>query len=73
MKGIKWLLLVTVFVFIALAVAGFFWLRLSLPQYQGEMSAAVANPVNLDRDERGYLSVTAADRNDAAYGMGPCH
>ncbi len=73
MKGIKWLLLVTVFVFIALAVAGFFWLRLSLPQYQGEMSAAVANPVNLDRDERGYLSVTAADRNDAAYGMGYAH
>ncbi|WP_019675380.1 penicillin acylase family protein [Arsukibacterium perlucidum] len=73
MKGIKWLLLTIVVIIFGVAVAGYFWLRLSLPQYQGEYRAAVANPVNLDRDALGYLSITAADRNDAAYGMGFAH
>lgn len=73
MKGIKWLLLISAFIFIGAVAAGYFWLRLSLPQYQGELTAAVANPVNLDRDALGYLSVTAADRSDAAYGMGFAH
>lgn len=73
MKGIKWLLLITVVVMVGVVAAGYVWLRLSLPQYQGEYPAAVANPVNLDRDARGYLSITAADRNDAAYGMGFAH
>jgi penicillin amidase len=73
MKGIKWLLLTSVLLTVVAAAAGYFWLRLSLPQYHGEIVAAVANPVNLDRDALGYLSVTAADRNDAAYGMGFGH
>ncbi|KKO45575.1 penicillin amidase [Arsukibacterium ikkense] len=73
MKGIKWLLLTTVLVLFGAAIAGYVWLKLSLPQYQGELRAAVANPVNLDRDALGYLSVTAADRHDAAYGMGFAH
>ncbi|WP_372625666.1 penicillin acylase family protein [Arsukibacterium sp.] len=73
MKGMKWLLLTLVLVSMAIVLAGYFWLRLSLPQYQGEYHAAVANPVTLDRDALGYLTVSAADRNDAAYGMGFAH
>ncbi|MAA93761.1 MAG: penicillin amidase, partial [Rheinheimera sp.] len=73
MKGIKWLLLTIALISLAIVLAGYFWLRLSLPQYQGEQRAAVANPVTLDRDALGYLSVSAADRNDAAYGMGFAH
>ncbi|MDX1677102.1 penicillin acylase family protein, partial [Arsukibacterium sp.] len=73
MKGIKWLLLITVLMTVGLVTAGYIWLQLSLPQYQGEYRAAVANPVNLDRDARGYLSISASDRNDAAYGMGFAH
>ncbi|MAD76244.1 MAG: penicillin amidase [Rheinheimera sp.] len=73
MKGMKWLLLTLLLVSLAMVLAGYFWLRPSLPQYQGEYHAPVANPVTLDRDALGYLTVSAADRNDAAYGMGFAH
>ncbi|MBH9575531.1 penicillin acylase family protein [Inhella proteolytica] len=49
-------------------------LRASLPPLQGELPApGLAAPVELQRDARGTASVHAANRSDAAYGIGVAH
>lgn len=48
-------------------------LRASLPVYDGETKSAVRSPVELLRDERGYLTVKAATRADAARALGYAH
>ncbi len=49
-------------------------LRASLPPLQGELPApGLAAPVELQRDARGTASVYAANRRDAAYGIGVAH
>ncbi|MDX3773270.1 penicillin acylase family protein [Chromatiaceae bacterium AAb-1] len=73
MNWIKWLVL-TLFTLFILAVATLYGaLRLSLPDYQGEHTAAVASNTLLQRDQLGYLTVKAADRSDAAYALGYAH
>ena len=70
----KWLrrLLLTLLL-LALLAAGLIWgaLRASLPVYEGQvLLPGLAAPVQLARDERGYLSLSAANRLDAARALG---
>ena len=48
-------------------------LRSSLPQLDGQLSAAVSAPVSIQRDARGSVTIAAANRNDAAYASGFVH
>ncbi len=73
----KWLrrLLLTLLL-LALLAAGLIWgaLRASLPVYEGQvLLPGLAAPVQLSRDERGYLSLSAANRLDAARALGFSH
>eukprot|EP01137_Pigoraptor_chileana_P031247 Opistho-2@18787 len=64
-------LLLTLLLLAALAL--YLGLRASLPQYEGQARSAVSAPVELDRDARGYLSIQAATRLDAARALGFSH
>jgi penicillin amidase len=56
------------------ALAGWLYLRASLPQLDGERRVAgLAGTVTVARDERGVPLVTAGDRLDAAYAVGFVH
>lgn len=69
----KWLLsLLTVLMAIAAATV-FTLLYLSLPAYDGEHSSSINSTVRLERDALGYLSIHAANRNDAAFALGFSH
>lgn len=73
MKWIKWLVITLIALALIAAATLYSALRLSLPDYQGEHSAAVAHNTLLQRDALGYLTVKAADRGDAAYALGYAH
>lgn len=73
MKIISWLIATLLLVMLLCACIIYYWLSASLADYNGEYHAAVANPVYLERDQLGYLTVQAQDRSDAAYGLGFAH
>lgn len=73
MKIISWLIATLLLVMLLCAFIIYFWLSASLADYNGEYHGAVANPVYLERDQLGYLTVQAQDRSDAAYGLGFAH
>jgi penicillin G amidase len=56
-----------------MALALWLALRAGLPRYEGEARSAVSTAVALTRDERGYLSISAANRVDAARALGYSH
>lgn len=55
------------------ALAIYLTLRSSLPQYEGRARSELSAPAELSRDERGYLSISAANRLDAARALGFSH
>lgn len=73
MKTISWLIAMLLTVLLISIVTAYLWLSASLADYDGHYQAAVANPVYLERDQLGYLTVQAQDRSDAAYGLGFAH
>lgn len=73
MKAIKYLLTGVVILIVATAASIYLILWLSLPAYDGEKSAHVSSALRLQRDQLGYLTVQAATRTDAAYGLGYAH
>lgn len=73
MKIISWLIATLLLLLLLSALAIYLWLSASLADYNGEYQSAVANPVSLERDQLGYLTVQAQDRSDAAYGLGFAH
>ncbi|MBV8501661.1 MAG: penicillin acylase family protein [Paucibacter sp.] len=71
-------LLRKIFLFLLLLVivlvAGlYYFLRGSLAQLDGQRSVGVSAPVELSRDDHGYLTVSAANRLDAARALGFAH
>ena len=59
---------------ILLLVGGVYYaLRGSLAQLDGQRKVGVSAPVELARDDHGYLTVTAANRLDAARALGFAH
>ena len=56
-----------------LAAALYLGLRGSLAQLDGEAASGVHAPVELLRDERGYLTVKAGSELDAVRGLGFVH
>ncbi|NCT66978.1 MAG: penicillin acylase family protein [Rhodanobacteraceae bacterium] len=57
-----------------LPVTGWLLLRASLPRYAGEVrDAALAQPVAVERDALGSVTVRAAGREDAAWALGYVH
>ncbi len=73
MNWLKWLLNSVLVLLVLLAGTAYSLLYLSLPAYQGEQHSSIANSARLDRDALGYLSVHAANRNDAAFALGFAH
>lgn len=73
MKIISWLIATLLAFLLLCALTLYFWLGASLADYHGKYQSAVANPVFLERDQLGYLTVQAQDRSDAAYGLGFAH
>ena len=69
----KWLLSALLALTGIITLAGYGVLYLSLPSYQGQHSTTISNSVRLDRDALGYLSIHAANRNDAAFALGFAH
>lgn len=67
--------LAALFLLVLLALAAlWFGLRASLPPLDGERAVAgLQSAVTLERDARGTVSVSAANRRDAAYGIGFAH
>ncbi|MBT8070383.1 MAG: penicillin acylase family protein [Gammaproteobacteria bacterium] len=55
-------------------IAGYLWLRQSLPQLEGEiLTAGVTHRVTVSRDADGVPTVQAANRVDASYALGYLH
>lgn len=73
MKIIKNMLAVFVLLLALGAAAGYWMVHQSLPQYQGQLTAAVGQQVVSSRDAQGYLSIRAQNRGDAAFALGFAH
>ena len=58
---------------VLVALALYLALRGSLPTYDGQLKVGVSAPVEVTRDDRGYVTITAANRLDAARAMGFVH
>lgn len=56
-----------------LVIALYLGLRGSLPTYDGQLKSGVSAPVKVERDERGYATITAGNRVDAARALGFTH
>ena len=69
-RRVLWSLLFLVLMLFAMLYLG--W-RGSLAQLEGEAVGPVAAPVELLRDERGYLTVRAQSQLDAVRGLGFVH
>lgn len=69
----KWLLSALILLLTLSAAAIYTLLRLSLPAYDGQQAVDISATARLERDALGYLSVHAANRNDAAYALGFAH
>ncbi|HVJ43375.1 MAG TPA: penicillin acylase family protein [Dongiaceae bacterium] len=55
---------------------GFYWLRSSLPQLDGQITLdtdGLHHPVSINRDDDGFVAIKAADANDAAFALGFAH
>lgn len=73
MNWYKWIIGVAAAVAALAAASLYTVLYLSLPQYDGEQQANISSTARLERDATGYLSIHAANRNDAAYALGFAH
>lgn len=73
MKTISWLIAMLLTLLLISIVTAYLWLSASMADYDGHYQGAVANPVYLERDQLGYLTVQAQDRSNAAYGLGFAH
>ena len=69
----KWLLSFIMLSLAAAAAMVFSILYFSLPAYDGEHSSSIGSTARLERDALGYLSIHAANRNDAAFALGFAH
>uniref|UniRef100_A0A486XUW3 Family S45 unassigned peptidase n=1 Tax=Rheinheimera sp. BAL341 TaxID=1708203 RepID=A0A486XUW3_9GAMM len=73
MNWLKWLLGMVLLLLTLVGLTIYGYLHLSLPAYNGQQSTTIANTARLERDVLGYLSVHAANRNDAAFALGFAH
>ena len=65
---------VLVAVLLVAAAVGYVWMRGSLPELDGTVSAVgIAAPVEIIRDRNGVPHVVARSRDDALYGLGYVH
>ena len=56
------------------AAVGYLWMRRSLPDLEGIVSAVgLESPVEITRDRHGVPHIVAGSRNDALYGLGYVH
>jgi penicillin G amidase len=62
-----------VLLLLLMVVAGWFWLRGSLPVLDGERKAAVQAPVEIVRDAEGVPHIYAASERDGWFAMGYVH
>lgn len=69
----KWLLSLVALLVTATITTLYALLYLSLPAYEGEQRSGIANAARIERDALGYLSIHAANRNDAAFALGFSH
>lgn len=69
----KWLLSLIFILVAVLCTAIYSALYISLPAYDTELKAEVSATVRLDRDNLGYLSIHAANRQDASFALGFAH
>lgn len=69
----KWIIGAIALVGTLLAAGLYTLLLLSLPQYDSEQISSIGSTARLERDATGYLSIHAANRNDAAYSLGFAH
>src|SRR5687767_8036012 len=76
-RAFQWIgrgLLALLALVIVAGVAGYFWLRTSLPQVEGTVNlAGLQAPVEIARDDRGVPTIRAASLNDAAFAIGFAH
>ena len=73
MKLIRRLLVVLVSLIALLALGLYLFLRGSLAQLDGQAKIGVSAPVTVTRDATGYVTVSAANRLDAARALGFVH
>jgi len=73
MKFVRRLLVVLVALIALLVLGIFLFLRGSLAQLDGQSKIGVSAPVTVTRDATGYVSITAANRLDAARALGFVH
>jgi penicillin amidase len=58
----------------AIGIAGYFWLRTSLPRLDGELPlAGLAAPVSVERDGYGIVTIRAENDRDAYFALGFVH
>ncbi|WP_027671558.1 penicillin acylase family protein [Rheinheimera baltica] len=69
----KWTLSILIGLLTVIVVLMYTLLRLSLPAYEGEKTSNISNTTRLERDALGYLSIHAANRDDAAFALGFAH
>ncbi len=70
LRGLAWLLIILL---VALA-AVFFWLRMSLPKINGELTlSGLSAPVEIIRDRYGVPHIYAASAEDAYFALGFVH
>jgi penicillin amidase len=73
-KWIGRILLATVTIAFVVLVAGFFWLRTSLPKTDGEVAVkGLGRSVEIIRDANGIPHIFAANDRDAAFALGFVH
>ncbi len=73
MIWLRRLLLGLLALLVLLALALYLGLHGSLPTYDGQLKSSVSAPVRIERDERGYVTITAANRLDVARALGFTH
>ncbi|MEM9208886.1 MAG: penicillin acylase family protein [Pseudomonadota bacterium] len=72
-KTVRRLFVALTFAVVAAAAGVYLYVRASLPPTSGELVAAVTAPVSIERDAAGIASITAATREDLAFGTGFAH
>jgi len=72
-KTIKRFVLVLVFLITAATLGIYFWLRSSLPQYEGKQTIHVSKPVEVYFDSYGIPHIEAQNKRDAYKALGYVH
>ena len=72
-KTIKRFVLVLVFLIMAATIGIYFWLRSSLPQYEGKQTIHVSKPVEVYFDSYGIPHIEAQNKRDAYKALGYVH